>query len=190
MATTTLTAQQLQQIANSQGGQVLSSALQNVLRGVSAGNPVRGTTQYITRPATGAGSQGVIRSQTIIRSGQPQPRVVGAHAPTIALQRPTSAMTAQQLAAVTGPQVRLSGAGPRLVTSSPMAGQQRQVVVATGAGQAAGQQGVTRQIVMSQGGTPVRSGQILQVTGTGGQQHQIVVSQSGQFIINPPSSKS
>ena len=49
--------------------------------------------------------------------------------------------------------------------------------------------GMTRHIVMTHGGaaggTPVRSGQILQVTGQGGQQHQIVVSQSGQIILNP-----
>ena len=46
-------------------------------------------------------------------------------------------------------------------------------------------QGGGRQIIMTQGGTPVRSGQILQVTGTGGQVQQIVVSQSGQIILSP-----
>ena len=46
----------------------------------------------------------------------------------------------------------------------------------------------SRQIIMThQGGTgtPVRSGQILQVTGAGGQVQQIVVSQSGQIILSP-----
>ena len=64
-------------------------------------------------------------------------------------------------------------------------------VVATTAsvGATAGPQ-VTRQIVMcAPGGSAtaagLRSGQILQVTGQGGQQHQIVVSQSGQIILNP-----
>ena len=46
-------------------------------------------------------------------------------------------------------------------------------------------QGGGRQIIMTQGGTPVRSGQILQVTGTGGQVQQIVVSQSGKIILCP-----
>ena len=51
---------------------------------------------------------------------------------------------------------------------------------------------VTRQIVVSHAGgnnevtaAGLRSVQILQVTGQGGQQHQIVVSQSGQIILNP-----
>ena len=51
---------------------------------------------------------------------------------------------------------------------------------------------LTRQIVVSHAGgnnaataAGLRSGQILQVTGQGGQQHQIVVSQSGQIILNP-----
>merc|ERR1719270_1171264 len=68
---------------------------------------------------------------------------------------------------------------------------QQQIVVATStphqvASGATGAAGLTRHIVMTHsGGTPVRSGQILQVTGQGGQQHQIVVSQSGQIILNP-----
>ena len=35
------------------------------------------------------------------------------------------------------------------------------------------------------GAQAVRSGQILQVTGAGGQVQQIVVSQSGQIILSP-----
>lgn len=52
--------------------------------------------------------------------------------------------------------------------------------------------GLTRQIVVTHAGgnaaataAGLRSGQILHVTGQGGQQHQIVVSQSGQIILNP-----
>ena len=62
-----------------------------------------------------------------------------------------------------------------------------QILVAPGGTLGARQQIVARQIVMTtQGGVnPTRPGQILQVTGQGGQQHQIVVSQSGQIILNP-----
>jgi len=86
------------------------------------------------------------------------------------------------------------GAAAAAAGAPSAAGRQQQIVVATSSphpvvtGAAAGMQ--TRHIVMTHsGGTPVRSGQILQVTGQGGQQHQIVVSQSGQIILNPSSSK-
>lgn len=78
--------------------------------------------------------------------------------------------------------------GGQIVVGSPQGAQnlRQQIVVASAAG---GQpiQG-SRQIIMThQGGTgtPVRSGQILQVTGAGGQVQQIVVSQSGQIILSP-----
>ena len=47
--------------------------------------------------------------------------------------------------------------------------------------------GSIRQIIITSGGgaQAVRSGQILQVTGAGGQVQQIVVSQSGQIILSP-----
>ena len=47
--------------------------------------------------------------------------------------------------------------------------------------------GSIRQIIMTSGGgaQAVRSGQILQVTGAGGQVQQIVVSQSRQIILSP-----
>ena len=68
------------------------------------------------------------------------------------------------------------GTGQILVGPSGATGPRQQIVVASSGGQ-------QRQIVMTTqgGGTPVRSGQILQVT-PGGQ--QIVVSQSG-LILNP-----
>ena len=76
--------------------------------------------------------------------------------------------------------------GGQIVVGSPQGAQniRQQIVVASAAG---GQQlqGGGRQIIMTQGGTPVRSGQILQVTGAGGQVQQIVVSQSGQIILSP-----
>ena len=62
-------------------------------------------------------------------------------------------------------------------------GQQIVVQAAGGPGQPAG---LTRQLVMAH---QRQGGQILQVS-QGGQHHQIVVSQGGQIIINPPSSKS
>ena len=62
----------------------------------------------------------------------------------------------------------------------------QQIVVASAGGQQL-QGGTTRQIIMTPGGgaQAVRSGQILQVTGAGGQVQQIVVSQSGQIILSP-----
>lgn len=68
-----------------------------------------------------------------------------------------------------------AGAGQILVAPGTT-GPRQQIVVASSGGQA-------RQIVMTTqgGGTPVRSGQILQVTPGG---PQIVVSQSG-LILNP-----
>ena len=47
--------------------------------------------------------------------------------------------------------------------------------------------GSIHQIIMTSGGgaQAVRSLQILQVTGAGGQVQQIVVSQSGQIILSP-----
>ena len=61
----------------------------------------------------------------------------------------------------------------------------QQKVVASAAGGGQQRQGGGPQIILTQGGTPVRSGQILQVTGAGGHVQQIVVSQSGQIILSP-----
>lgn len=195
MATTTLTAQQLQQLAASRG-QVLSSALQSALRG---GN-ITQRTQLIARPATASTSsstqQTVLRPQTVslavsqpsqltaTAAGQPRPS-------TIAIQRPMTTTVGSPIAvAVAGGQTavtRTIALQPQQRTSSYVVSQsaagRQQIVVASGA-----QAGVPRQIVMTQGGQPVRSGHILQLTGQGGQQHQIVVSQGGQLILSPPNS--
>ena len=48
--------------------------------------------------------------------------------------------------------------------------------------------GGTAQLVTLTGGGQVRPGQIVQVAGQPGQ-HQIVVSQSGQIVLQPPTSK-
>ena len=218
MTTTTLTAQQLQQLTGARSGQVFSS-IQNALR---ANAVVGQRAQLITRPASSTTST-MLRPQTItgqvaaINQQQARP-------PTIALQRPigTAPATQQQ---ISGTPIALAvagaGAAPRAQTialnaaastgirtagqivmsqggmtnttnSAAVAARQQQIVVATSAPHPAGNAtgGLTRHIVMTHsGGTPVRSGQILQVTGQGGHQHQIVVSQSGQIILNPSSSK-
>lgn len=92
-------------------------------------------------------------------------------------------MTTQTIALQPAGGVR---AGQFLVAPGGTSGTRQQIVVAS-----SGHGGVSRQIVMTTqgGGTPVRPGQILQVTSQGGQQHQIVVSQSGQIILNPQTAK-
>ena len=97
---------------------------------------------------------------------------------------------------ITRPMVNASptGAGgqtvvlrPKLV-AAPQGAQniRQQVGVASAAG---GQQlqGGGQQIILTQGGKPIPSGQIQvkRVTGAGGQVQQIVVSQSGQIILSP-----
>lgn len=240
MATTTLTAQQLQQLAASRG-QVLSSALQSALRGGGLG----ARAQLIARPAAAAAAgqaqmtttvaaaaaagQTMLRPQTLAQTtGLVQSSVRTApQQPTIALQRPattsaahlvSAAQVTQSLAgapiavAVSAAQPGVVGARAQTIALQPSAASAVQRAMATtiggsvapqqivmsaaaGAGAAGRQQIVVasggqhggRQIVMTQGGQPVRSGQILQVTGQGGQQHQIVVSQGGQLILSSPS---
>jgi hypothetical protein len=93
-----------------------------------------------------------------------------------------SGMTTQTIALQPAGGVR---AGQFLVAPGGTSGTRQQIVVAS-----SGHGGVSRQIVMTTqgGGTPVRPGQILQVTSQGGQ-HQIVVSQSGQLILNSQTAK-
>ena len=102
----------------------------------------------------------------------------------LALHRPGGVLQGQQRLALQPGVTRTPGG--QIVVGSPQGAQniRQQIVVASAAG---GQQlqGGGRQIIMTQGGTPVRSGQILQVTGAGGQVQQIVVSQSGQIILSP-----
>lgn len=202
--TTTLTAQQLQQLSR---GQVLSSALHNALRGNSP------RAQIVTRPAQGITAQGLAAGQQILRTqaGLPQQPQARLQQPTIAIHRPTGSVvvtsgsnhipTTFAVAVASQPQtLRATNQGIAIQHSSannPL----RTVgnVVSTSAGQQivvaqpGGQGRIARQIVMSQaGGTPVR-GQILQVTNQAGG-HQFVVSTNagGQYLINqqpPPTSK-
>ena len=102
MATTTLTSQQLQQLANSRG--MLPSALQTALRGVGVNaQGQRTTTQLIARAAptsgtvvsgaaavAGAGAspgQGV-HTTAMLRPQQHSTQQMQPHTATIALQRP------------------------------------------------------------------------------------------------------
>ncbi len=200
MTATTLTAQQLQQLANSRG-QVLPAALQNALRGASP-------RQTLTRsPSTNVGAQAqtMLRGSTVHTVG---PRMTQ---PTIALQRATSAagpgviptsttMSQSPIAVAVGqPRIALSTPGTPVrtgivtATGSPrVIGQtttlrgtpqrQQQIVVASPGHHATGS-GQPRQIVMTPGRKQVRGGQIVQLTGQAAQ--QIVVSQGGQLILNP-----
>lgn len=184
MGTTTLTAAQLQQIANR------SPTLQNALRASSAAVAGTGGTRaqlVTTRPPPAASSPA---QQTMLRpqGGQIRtalPRQAGPNA--VLTNRPQRTLASPIVIQQSAAAATAGGSG-----GSNSRGQQ-QIVVA-GSGQH-GQQGgsLTRQIVMTHpgggGGTggpgSARSGQIVQVTGQGGQQHQIVVSQGGgQYIIN------
>merc|ERR1712013_60569 len=82
---------------------------------------------------------------------------------------------------------QLRQAGAILVSSASAAGGQavRQHYVISGAGGV----GSTAQIVALQAGQTVRPGQLVQVAGQQGQ-HQIVVSSSGQIVLQPPTPKS
>ncbi|CAB4059366.1 VPS72 [Lepeophtheirus salmonis] len=172
VATTTLTAQQLQQLAASRG-QVLTSALHTALRTGSLAQ--RGGTHLIaTRPG---------QQTTLLRPQQQGVR----QAPTIALQRPVRAQTIS-LQPATGRAAGQIIMGQAVTSASNVSSPGRQIVVAAGAGGTGTALNSSRQIVMTHGGQQVR--QVLQVTGQGGQQHQIVVSQGGQIILNPPNSKS
>ena len=176
LGTTTLTAAQLTQLqlATTKGG-VLQSALQNALRG--SGNITRLTRpQMVTATPAGAGQTAVLRPQQL-QQGQQR---IALHRPGVLQGQPR-----QTIALQPGGAVRT--AGGQIVVGSPQGAQnlRQQIVVANAGGQQL-QGGSTRQIIMTQGGTQaVRSGQILQVTGAGGQVQQIVVSQSGQIILSP-----
>ena len=102
MATTTLTSQQLQQLANSRG-QLFSTALQSALRGVAVNAQGQRTTQLIARPAPASGTvvtgaaavaaigtspgQGV-HTTAMLRPQQHSIQQRQPHTATIALQRP------------------------------------------------------------------------------------------------------
>ena len=172
MGTTTLTAAQLTQLqlATGKGGAVLHSALQNVLRG--SGNLQRlSRPQMVTANPTGA----VIRPQQL-QQGQQR---IALHRPGVIQSQPRQTIALQ-------PGTVRTPSGQIVVGNQGAQNLRQQIVVASAGGQQL-QGGSTRQIIMTPGGgaQAVRSGQILQVTGAGGQVQQIVVSQSGQIILSP-----
>jgi hypothetical protein len=82
------------------------------------------------------------------------------------------------------------GARPTQVVVVSTSAATRQHYVITSSHQSAGgggpQQHHQAQLVTLTGGQTVRPGQIVQVAGPSGQQHQIVVSQSGQIVLQSP----
>ena len=190
MATATLTAQQIQQLAASsaRGGQAVLPSAISALRPANPVGAAGARTQVITRPA----GQTMLRPQH--QAAALQGQAVRQAGGGIAIQRPVGAAAAGTQAAPIAVAVANNRPGgvqqqQRTVvapagTAAAAGGPRQQIVVAS-----SGQGGLTRQIVMANpGGNAVRQGHILQVT-QGGQQH-IVVSQSGQIILgNPPGSK-
>lgn len=242
IATTTLTAAQLQQLAAARG-QVFVSALQTQMRAGTAQVAVAGGAAGM-RQVTAQLARG---GQIVRQGGQTSLIVSQQPRQTLAVQRPIigqQMMTGQTVGVVartvagmtrgsspqimmatspagvrTGGQIMVQGAGGlsrampgQLVMAS--AGQLRQggvMVVTTSAPSHSGggvivqsttAGGVTRQhyvisgtqsggqaqIVALQPGQTVRPGQIVQVASQQGQ-HQIVVSNSGQIVLQPPTSK-
>lgn len=209
IATTTLTAAQLQQLAAARG-QVFVSALQGQVR---PGQPVvrQGVTQVArtghTVRATGQTSLIVGQTrpglQTLIQrpAQQQQQQVAVARAP--AARVPNSQITMQtnapSIVRTAGGQI-IRGLQPgQIVVTAAQASQLRQsgtILVNSSAGSPSVRQhyvisgtggvGTTAQIVALQPGQTVRPGQIVQVAG---QQHQIVVSSSGQIVLQPPTPK-
>jgi len=243
IATTTLTAAQLQQLAAARG-QVFVSGLQTQVRAGTAQVAVAGGG---AATAGGAAVRQVTaqlaRGGQIVRQGG-QTSLIVSQQPrqALAVQRPL--LSGQAVGVVARSVARPAGGGQIMMATSPAGvraaggqimvqgnlqravpgqlvmastGQLRQggvmvVTTSTPAGSAAGAGGVivqstaasgaTRQhyvISSSQAGgqaqivalTPgqtVRPGQIVQVAGQQGQ-HQIVVSSSGQIVLQPPTSK-
>lgn len=154
--------------------------------------------------AAGAGQIMVAASGSPVRAAGGQIMVQAAPG-TAAIQR--SALPGQLVMASTG-QLRQAAAGGVVVVTtagaSPAAGAAGGVIVQSTAGAGAGAGGgATRQhyvisssgaggagaqIVALQPGSAVRPGQLVQVAGQQGQ-HQIVVSSSGQIVLQPPTSK-
>ena len=152
--------------------------------------------------AAGAGQIMVAASGSPVRAAGGQIMVQAAPG-TAAIQR--SALPGQLVMASTG-QLRQAAAGGVVVVTTagagPAAAAARGVIVQSTAGAGAGG-GATRQhyvisssgaggagaqIVALQPGSAVRPGQLVQVAGQQGQ-HQIVVSSSGQIVLQPPTSK-
>ena len=152
--------------------------------------------------AAGAGQIMVAASGSPVRAAGGQIMVQAAPG-TAAIQR--SALPGQLVMASTG-QLRQAAAGGVVVVTTagagPAAAAAGGVIVQSTAGAGAGG-GATRQhyvisssgaggagaqIVALQPGSAVRPGQLVQVAGQQGQ-HQIVVSSSGQIVLQPPTSK-
>ena len=125
----------------------------------------------VTANPTGA----VIRPQQL-QQGQQR---IALHRPGVIQSQPRQTIALQ-------PGTVRTPSGQIVVGNQGAQNLRQQIVVASAGGQQL-QGGSTRQIIMTPGGgaQAVRSGQILQVTGAGGQVQQIVVSQSGQIILSP-----
>ena len=125
----------------------------------------------VTANPTGA----VIRPQQL-QQGQQR---IALHRPGVIQSQPRQTIALQ-------PGTVRTPSGQIVVGNQGAQNLRQQIVVASAGGQQL-QGGSTRQIIMTPGGgaQAVRSGQILQVTGAGGQVQQIVVSQSGQIILCP-----
>jgi len=211
IATTTLTAAQLQQLAAARG-QVFVSALQGgqvrpgqpvVRQGVAAGVARPGvrtagqTSLIVQQPRPGGGVQTLLQrpQQVAVARSAGGSRLPGS--PAANASSPSIVRTAG------GQIIRGLQPGQIVVTAAPGSAQLRQagailVSSAQGGGQAvrqhyvisgAGGVGSTAQIVALQAGQTVRPGQLVQVAGQQGQ-HQIVVSSSGQIVLQPPTPKS
>ena len=241
IATTTLTAAQLQQLAAARG-QVFVSALQTQMRAGTAQVAVAGGAAGMRQVTAQLARGGQIVRQggqtSLIVSQQPRQamavqrpiigqqmvagQTVGVVARTVAGvargSSPQIMMASSPAGVRAGGQIMVQGAGGlsravpgQLVMAS--AGQLRQggvMVVTTSAPSHSGggvivqsttgavtrqhyvisgtQAGGQAQIVALQPGQTVRPGQIVQVASQQGQ-HQIVVSNSGQIVLQPPTSK-
>jgi len=209
IATTALTAAQLQQLAAAKG-QVFS-ALQSQLKSGTASFTMAGAGGMrqvavsqiggLARPGQIISGQTLVRGQTgLIVSQQPR------GAQTVTVQRPQQVGLVaggrggirQQVVVAAGggspgvgrgtPQLVMATSNPRprpgqvVVVSSSHPTRQHYVISSSQSG------GSTAQLVALTGGQTVRPGQIVQVAGQAGQ-HQIVVSQGGQIVLQPPTSK-
>lgn len=204
IATTALTAAQLQQLAAARG-QVFS-ALQSQLKSgtasfTMAGGGVRqvAVSQIggVARPGQIISGQTLVRGQTgLIVSQQPRAQTVTVQRPQVGLVAGGRGGIRQQVVMASGspglgrgtPQLVMATSTPRprpgqvVVVSSSNPTRQHYVISSSQSG------GSTAQLVALTGGQTVRPGQIVQVAGHAGQ-HQIVVSQGGQIVLQPPTSK-
>ncbi len=177
-------------------GQILQG--QAIVRGQPAGlivshQPPRHPTQTLTlqRPqqvglvsAAAVGGRPAIRQQVMVAAtASPQ---MGSSPGITTVVRATPQ---QLIMAATAAATNSGGGSPRprptqvVVVSTAAASRQHYVITTSQS------PGMGSQLVTLTGGQTVRPGQIVQVAGPSGQQHQIVVSQSGQIVLQPPTSK-